>query len=106
MAQKERPRAIRYEDFQQEMRRRGGGGGGDPGGGGPDLFRAFREKAVALRTSAKNLLRPQLPPSGDKTVTPALTTFNRIAAGGISGTLTAARVLLAHRFWPEPRNNT
>ncbi|MBI2233841.1 MAG: hypothetical protein HYU57_02380 [Micavibrio aeruginosavorus] len=86
------------------MRRRGGGG--DPGGGGPDLFRIFREKAMALRTSAKNLLRPQLPPSGDMTVTPALVTFNRIAAGGVSGTFTAARVLLAHRFWPEPRNNT
>jgi hypothetical protein len=95
-------KAIPYERFQDELKRQGGGGG--PENEGPDLFRIFRDKAQALRNSAKGLLRPLLPAAGDKIMTPELMTFNRIAQGGFMGTVTAIRVLMDHKMH-NPRQN-
>lgn len=96
----DRPTTIPFEKYEEEQRRRGGG---DPGEEGPDLFRVFRDKAQALRNTAKGLLRPHLPPAEDKTLTPELETFNRIAKGGFVGTLTAIRVLVDHKIQAAPR---
>lgn len=94
---KPRPRAVSFEDFDAEMKRRGSGGGG-PDGQEPDLFRVFREKAQSWRNTAKGLLRPMLPPSSDKVITPELKVFNKIASGGFLGTVTAIHVLAKHRL--------
>lgn len=99
----DRPKAIPFEKFQEELKRRGGGG--DPGGEGPDPFRVFRDKAQSLRNSAKGVLRPLLPPAEVKSMTPALETFNRIAAGGFGGTVAAIRVLVAHKMQAALRHN-
>lgn len=100
--QEDNIRAVTPAQFREAMARRGGGG--DPGGDGPDLFRAFREKALDWRNRAKRLLRPSLPLGSDPTITPELQTFNRIAAGGVLGTVTAICVLVDHKM-QEPRRD-